>query len=161
MPRGWRKLHGNSLALVVATGLILAFALVAFFRALEVRQRMDRFDTWVTLPMLGLLSGWLTAAVFLNTISWLKLAGHVPAATSPIIAAAATLVAATILAAIVLWRAGGYFWYAAAPLWALGGVIVANLEPRGSRDIVMLCAVLALLVVAVLLASWRRGPKET
>jgi hypothetical protein len=60
------------------------------------------------------------------------------------------------LSVFLLRRAGGYFWYGATTLWALGGIAYANLYDLPNRGIAALAAGLAVLIVAALVWPVRR-----
>ncbi len=101
----------------VVIWVMLALALIAYARACK------SADLWPLRVPLGLLAGWLTAA------SWVALAtsgtgfieGLSPATSSWI-----GLIGALILALAILHRFGGLA-YAVAVIWALIGIVMANL----------------------------------
>jgi hypothetical protein len=150
------QFYGNGLALVGIIWAMLGCSVIAFRRLLAMRGTLDGFDRWLTLPLFGLLSGWLSAAVMLNTSSWLRLINALPAGWSPSLVAAAVLLAVGALAVVLLQRSNASVWYGAAVLWALGWVVHANIMVRPNREVATLAVGLMLVVVAVLV--WSRRP---
>jgi hypothetical protein len=149
------QFYGNGRVLVAIIWVMLAASFVTLRRLMSLRATLDGFDRWVTLPLFGMLSGWLTAAVALNTISWLKLIGAAPAWSTTALAAV-LLAAVGLLALVLLRRAGSSAWYAAGVIWALGWVAHANLTARPNREIALLAIGLALILVSLVL--WERRP---
>jgi hypothetical protein len=152
----WAQLVGNDAVLLALMWVFWVFAIIVFFRALAMRPMLDRFDSIVTLPLFGILGGWLSAAALVNTVSWLRVANLLPPGLSLSLSAAAAMVAIAVLSLLVLRRAHGYFWFGATTLWALGGIAYANLYFVPNREIAILAIGLALLVVAML--AWPRRP---
>jgi hypothetical protein len=150
------QFQGNGPALVVCIWLIWMFAARAFFQTLAMRPVLDWFDRFVTLPLFGGLTAWLSAAAVINTASYLKLIKVVPPTMTPTLFAALVLCVIAALSLFVLRRASGYLPFAATTLWALGGVAYANYYDRFDKNMVMLAAGLALLVIAVL--AWQKRP---
>lgn len=111
-----------------------------------------------TLPVLfGLQAGWLSAAVCLNTTSWLRdLAGATPFGLSPEIYALATLLPAAAIALAAIFGGRANVWYVGAMVWALAGIAVANIDGQ----IFVLIAALALIVplLAAFTARTKRAP---
>jgi hypothetical protein len=150
------QFYGNGLVLVGLIWLMLFAAARGLFRTLAMRPTLDAFDRYVTLPMFALYTGWLAAAVWLNTGSVLKMRGLVPGFVSPSLYGALLLVLIVALSLLLLRRANGYVPLGLTTLWALGGVAHANLVLRPNTQVASLAIGLALLVVAFLL--WQRRP---
>jgi hypothetical protein len=146
---------GNGWWLVLAIFGILAFALVAFFRTLQHSQSLDRFDRWIVLPMTGLLAAWLSAAVWLNASSYLKLLDPDRFGLSPQGFALAVLATIAAFGLTMLVRSRGNLWYAGTLIWALAAVIAANLMRSEGAPVVALAAAAA-IVLTVALAVWTR-----
>jgi hypothetical protein len=125
---------GNGWWLVIVIWAILACALVAFFGTLALRDKLDKFDQWIVMPMTGGLAAWLSAAVWLNLASYIKQVDPSRLGLSTTMFALAILASATILSWTVLVRACGNLFYGLTTLWALIGIIVANMTvPAGDR----------------------------
>ncbi|MBL0929117.1 MAG: hypothetical protein IBJ15_03200 [Alphaproteobacteria bacterium] len=105
------------------------------------------------LPVLfGLQAGWLSAAVCLNTTSWLRnFVGGTPFGLSPEIYALATLLPAAAIALAAIFSGRANIWYVAAMVWALAGIAVSNIN--GERFV--LIAALALIAPVLLAFSVR------
>lgn len=118
----------------VLVGLIVALAWSAYqgLKALlRFKVSLDPFDRWVTHPLLGLLSGWVTMAQFLNlsdavkqTILPLTIPEWLGMSESTwgllVLGVAFTL-------AWQAWKSVAYdTWFGIAVSWALVGVMVAN-----------------------------------
>jgi hypothetical protein len=149
------QLSGNTAPLLVTMWLLWAFTVTAFFRALDLRPTLDRFDGIVTLPLFAIFSGWISAAAWVNTVSWLRVVGAVPSTIALPLSAGITIVLIGGLSLLLLRRAGGYVWYGAATLWALVGIAYANVYDVPNRGIAALAVVLAVLVIGLLLWSRR------
>ncbi|MFM7346243.1 MAG: hypothetical protein ACKO1J_12850 [Tagaea sp.] len=105
-----------------------------------------------TQALFGLQGGWLTAAVFLNTTSYLREGGWgAPFGLEPGVYALFTLLptAALALATVLAGRANA--WFAGAVVWALVAIVVANI---GGDALVM--GVAAALIPAILIAPLAR-----
>lgn len=102
-----------------------------------------------TLPILfGLQAGWLSAAVCLNTTSWLRnFVGATPFGLTPDIYALATLLPAAAIALATILGGRANIWYIAAMVWALAGIAVTNIN---GESFVLIAALV--LMAPVLLA---------
>lgn len=130
-----------------ATALIfwmLGMALWALLRA-------PRHDRWLAQAPVALYAGWLTAAAHVSL--GISLGGF--GLTSPELAAIIALAMAVGVTLAVLSRRPHAIEYAAAVLWALVGVLVANL---GGAIVVQGAVVIALAVVAWTLVQSNRLP---
>lgn len=115
----WLEVAGR--APVWATVMIFAMAVLAVLAMLRAGDD-DRF--WLIAP-LGLYSGWLTAAC--GASLGIVLAGF--GVMSAQAAAIACLTGVAIVALGVQWLRPGAFTYGLAVMWALLGVIAANISP--------------------------------
>jgi predicted RND superfamily exporter protein len=89
------------------------------------QNNLTGFDYKVSVPMLGLYSGWLSVAVFLNTTSvFRKEIGTF--GLDDTCFAYFTIVPAVVMTAYLLYAFRGYIWYAIPVLWALVAVAVNN-----------------------------------
>jgi hypothetical protein len=111
-----------------------------------------------TLPVLfGLQAGWLSAAVCLNTTSWLRnFVGATPFGLSPEIYALATLLPAAAIALVVIFGGRANIWYVVAMVWALVGIAVANIN--GENFVLIAALVLIAPLVAAFSARTKRVP---
>lgn len=128
---------------IAATGLIfwmLAMALWALFR-------VPAQDRWLLQAPVGLYAGWLTAAAHVSL--GITLGGY--GVFSPELAAVVALSMAVALALFVLWLRPQMLEYGVALLWALVGVLVANLDKS------LLVPLVVLVAVILLLAALGRG----
>ncbi len=150
------QFYGNGLVLLGLIWLMLLAAGRGFFRTLAMRASLDAFDRFVTLPMFALYTGWLAAAVWLNTGSVLKFYSSFAMGLTPSIFAAALLVLIAGLSLLLLRKAHGYLPLGLTTLWALGGIAHANIVLRPNTQIATLAIGLALMVVGYLL--WQRRP---
>lgn len=148
------QFYGNGRALVAIIVAYFVAAVIAFGRLFARRATLDRFDAIVTLPAFGLLVGWLSAAMWLNIVSWAKLEKLID--WLPTVTAAAVLMAIGVTAVLLLRRYSASIWIAAAQVWALGWVAYANIALRPNREIAMLAIGLALVLIAIVL--WTRRP---
>ncbi len=150
------QFYGNGLVLACVIWLMLVAAARAFFRTLAMRANLDPFDRFVTLPMFALYTGWLAAAVWLNSGSVAKLYSGDAAEIGGSPFAVVTLL---LIAGSSLWllaRAHGYLPFALTTLWALGGIAHMNLVVRPNTQIAGLSIGLGLVVVGYL--AWQRRP---
>jgi hypothetical protein len=150
------QFYGNGLILVGLIWLMLLAAGRGFFRTLAMRSNLDAFDRAVTLPMFALYTGWLSAAVWLNTGSVLKQYSAVAAAVAPSIFAAVLLCIVALMSLKLLGRAQGYLPLGLTTLWALVAVLHANITVRPNAQIALLAVVLSALVLGYLV--WHRRP---
>ncbi len=116
---GWIAVAQLSvLAATVLIWIMLVAALVALMRA-------GSSDRWLQVEPVGAYAGWLTAAASVSV--GLVLAGY--GITSETAAAYAGLALALMIAAAMTRARPDSLAYPAAVIWALAGVIVANLAP--------------------------------
>lgn len=130
---------------VWATVLIWAMLLTALAALWRVPQG-DGAARWLGAAPVALYAGWLTAASCVSV--GLMLAGF--GVTGPVVAALLALVLAVVIALGVQVRLGRSALYGVTVIWALVGVVVANI---GGPLVVALAAVGG--IVAVLGAIWR------
>lgn len=115
--------------------------------ALIALLRCGRDDTWLLQAPIGLYAGWLTAASSVSI--GLVLAGY--GVTSELVAALICLVLALVIGSTILTARRDALTYAVALIWALVGVVVANLDPMNAP--VLGLAVAGIAGIAYL--AWR------
>jgi len=148
----WVPLFGADWISSLLLAAELALGMAALLRIRGARP-LGRAETWLVAAPVGLLTGWITAAAFVNFStsviqdgSWLFDPRHVPAA--------AALLAATIAFAALAVNATRSAAQAAGILWALHGIVVANLV-RAPEPLIVWVA--AAGVPAVILGWWLGG----
>lgn len=144
----WVPVAGKSP--IAATAMIIpmtAFAIAALARSGR--------SLWQTVP-LGLYAGWLTAATGVAISVIMTGHGIAGAQVAAVIMLCAVLVVALLVASVV-----PHSWpYRAGVIWALSGVIAANLAPFNTT-VVFLCAVGILLLVLNTGLMWRESALPT
>ncbi|MET4103204.1 hypothetical protein ABIE58_002643 [Roseovarius sp. MBR-78] len=137
------------LSVIAATVLIwimLVAALVAVLRA-------GSGDRWLQVEPVGAYAGWLTAAASVSV--GLVLAGY--GVTSETVAAYAGLALALMIAAAMVRARPDSLAYPAAVIWALIGVIVANLDPVNTGVIGLAGVGIVYLAAMMLRAAREKG----
>ncbi|SEM21503.1 hypothetical protein SAMN04515666_108198 [Bosea lupini] len=126
-----------SVGLIVATliGLLLIMA------QLKAAEPLDVPTFWLVAAPFQLFAGWISAAVFVNASSTLRLAGAKQGRLQSI----ALIAAATVLGGVVTFISGAAI-YGLAIAWALLGIVVANIVRQPDRA-VAICAGTAIPVV--------------
>ena len=122
---------------------MLGFALLAMLRA-------PQKDRWLAQAPLAIYTGWLTAAAHVSL--GISLGGY--GLAQPDIAAVLSVALATGVALGILYQRPDLFVYGLAVIWAVIGVLVANL---GGSIMVQIAALLALGLVALALARGLRA----
>jgi hypothetical protein len=137
----------------VSFGLLaagLALGMVALNRIRGLGRPLTTLEFWFASAPLGVLTGWLSAATFLNLASTAIWAGFEPFNPRHLSVALA-LLAGTIAFCAVAIKATRSWPQGLAVVWALHGIVVANLV----RDFEPLLAVAALAgIFVVLAAAW-------
>lgn len=141
-----------TVAIISVGAAALIFGL---WRAVPTAAAADRGEKALVLWPLALLAGWLTAASALNWITVLTAEGFVPSDAADTVAAVG--VAATLaLAAVVVWRTR-LIPYAAAVVWALAAIWVAEREEgRPLVAVLALGGAVALALLALAVSARRR-----
>jgi hypothetical protein len=149
------QVYGNGWYLVATIWTIWVFAVAATTALLFNAAHRDSFDRWITEPALAILAGWLTAAVWLNTWSFLKLTTVGTFGLEPVPFALA-MVAAVIVTAVAvhLWL-GRNRWYALTIAWALVAVGVANIDANPWTIATPVFALAVAAIVEAALIQWR------
>jgi hypothetical protein len=152
------QLLGEGWYLAVIIWLMLGFALTAFITnntLLKTGVSVNTgFQRWGVNPLVGLFSGWLSIAVFLNTSSvlrfyqWEQLFDRSIWSTQQGIV---TLVLACLFGGMVLIKTQGNRWYGGTLLWGLVGVIVANTVKVPNPTVTMVAIGLAVGVLGLTL----------
>ena len=130
----------------------LAVVLRVFAREGAPRTAAER---WFVVAPLSLFAGYVTAAMFANTAAALKGSGWMAPGKSETAYSVAMLVAAGSVAAWVTLATGGNAAYAAAIIWALVGIVVANTVERAENVPVAIAAASMALAVAAALTRAR------
>ncbi|MGF1651012.1 MAG: hypothetical protein ACFCUN_11230 [Hyphomicrobiaceae bacterium] len=136
---------GNGWYLVAAIWAMLAASAVGLVHLLALRTGWDMFERRVTQPMLGLLTGWLTAAAWLNTSSYARLltGGNLGFTANDLALVVLGAIVATALLGLILTRLNRYFVFAL--VWALFAVGVQNafIAETGSLEVAVMAFTLA------------------
>lgn len=134
---------------IMGSGIVQLPLIYGMFAATLIGwSRLKPSDDKILPVLFGLQSGWLTAAICLNTTSWLRLvSGTTPFGLAPEIYALFTLLPAAAIALYMVLSGRASIWYVGAVVWALVAVAVANI----SGDTLVL-AVAAGLIVPLLVA---------
>jgi hypothetical protein len=134
-------------------------AAVAFLRLLDWRGDLSTLERWTAVPALGLVSGWLTVAIFLNMSSVLRDAGLLQFIPAPTDQALLILCLAGTTALGFVAASRGNIWYAAAVVWALVAVVGANVWRAPNTPVAVTAAsLLVLVIMTTAVASLRRRP---
>ena len=152
---------GPNWATVPTIIAMLLFGATVLFRIADAPQDLNGFSRWCAPAAFGLYAGWLTVATFANFTEIATDLGFgffgLAIETWTLLA----LVPATALACAIVSRARGNWFYAAAVLWALAAIAVANV----SRDRPTLAAAAglagAVVLAATFLAARRNGARVT
>jgi len=150
------QLFGDGWFLAILIILMLFSTLKAFFGFIQQTKPQSGFDRFVMTPLLGLFSGWLSVAAFLNTASVLKASSLHTFGLSINGFAVVTILSALVLALRVMIKSRGNLWYGGTILWALTGVIVANVTRTQNPMIVCVAVSLLLVVIFTLFYSRKR-----
>jgi hypothetical protein len=145
------QLAGDGWYLPIILGSGLLAALAGFLAVARDDAAQSLFTRILVRPLLGLLAGWLSAAFFVNVSVTAQARGFDWFGHGPVVAAMLLLLVAAGFAGAMLRLSRGDAWYAAAVLWALLGIIVANLggapAPAQVGALAGMCMVLVLLAV--------------
>jgi hypothetical protein len=153
------QLKGEGWYLAAIIWLMLGFALTAFFTNHQHQNQLNpstkiNLQRWLINPLVGLFSGWLSIAVFLNTSSVIRLYQwhqFFDVNISPTLQAILTLVLAFLFGGMILIKTKGNGWYGGTLLWGLVGVIVANTVKVPNLTIAMLAGGLVVGVLGLML----------
>jgi hypothetical protein len=142
----------------IVLGVIFAGAVVAHLLAQRGAGRGDRVERWLIAPALGLLSGWITAALLVSIATTLVALGVFSGGLGEAVVGALLLVVAGAIACAVIVAgkdgpAQGYLAYGGAVLWAFGGVVANEASALTSGAAILS----ALVVAAVLFVALRRS----
>jgi hypothetical protein len=149
---GWMvttQLWGDGWWAVVLIVAMWSNALLAFHTVLDSEQTLTPFHEWITKPMLGLYSGWLTCAIWLNASSLARQLQPDLWGISSSVFALLVLCTVVGVAATVLMQVNGNRWYAAAVQWALYGIVWHNLIDEFHGYIALFASVGILLMSAL------------
>ncbi len=147
----WVPAFGVDWASVLILGTELALGIVALGRIRDFGRPLTRTEVWVAAAPLGLLTGWVTAASFVNlstTVIWDGARLFQPR-DLPV---AAALLAGMILFAGFAVNATRSWGQAAGLLWALAAIGVANVLRAPEPLMVAICAAGAAVILVARLA---------
>lgn len=147
----WTPWFGVDWVTFVLLAISLAFGILALRSLLGVERPLTLRERVVAAVPLGILTGWLTAATFVNMASSAEWAGAVPFDPQDLAVSAALLSGAVLFAALAV--NGTRSWaQAGAILWALHGIVVANLvrEPQPLLATIAAAGILIVIVGRVL-----------
>ncbi len=144
------QVFGDGWLLAVIIILMLISSLRAFFALIQDTKPLTGFDRFIMMPLLGLFSGWLSIAAFLNAASVLKASRFHTFGLSIDLFAIITLISAAIMALTIIVKARGNLWYGGAILWALTAVVIANISRTQNMLIVCVAGVLTIITIAIL-----------
>ncbi len=147
------QIFGDGWPLAVIIILMLISTLRAFFGFIQDMKPLTGFERFIMAPLLGLFSGWLSIAAFLNTASVLKATRFHTFGLSIDVFATVTLISAAIMSLTIIVKVRGNLWYGGTILWALTAVIVANISRTQNMLIVCVAGVLTVITIATLLYS--------
>jgi hypothetical protein len=150
------QIYGDGWVLVAIIIMMLISTLQAFFRFVKCPEPLNAFDRWVIAPLLGLFSGWLSVAAFLNTASMLK-ASSLHTLSLPTNLFAIIVISSTaVLSLTVIFKSKGNLWYGATILWALVGIIFANVGTPRNMLVTVFAGCLCVIVTVTLFYSRRQ-----
>lgn len=122
---------------VIGAGLLVAR------RALRDAPLASRRDRWLVRAPISVFLGWTSVAIFANTATVLRGLGLTRAGAETALCVGLLAAATGTAAAITRWTRGDG-WYAGTVLWALAGIVVANVTGgRGAGDPVVAAVALA------------------
>lgn len=140
---------------VVMVGILAT--LIGIYLIIRNSGQLSTTEQWVIKIPFSIFLGWITVATVANTALTLKAYEWGAFGLSETVWAVAILIVAGLIASIVVYYGRGDIAYALTLVWALGGIIVANL----ARPIVLSAAVaMAVLIVAVLIYTRMTGAAQ-
>jgi hypothetical protein len=123
------------------------------------QQALTRSHRWLVITPLAIFNGWLTAAVFVNAAEVLPRYGFgrlgLPLEAFSLVVLGAAFLLALVVLRLARWNPA----YGITVVWALLGIIVANIERELSFVVAIAagCAAVALLAVLALKHEHRRA----
>ncbi len=149
------QVYGDGWLLAGIIILMLLSALKVFFSLIQNVNPLDNFDRFIMAPLFGLFSGWLSVAAFLNTASVIKASSLHTCGLSINAFAMVTILSAMILSIVNILRSKGQIWYGGTILWALAGVMAANIIRAYNPLIVGVAGMGFLFVLGIVLYARR------
>lgn len=148
----WVPLYGIDPVsfVMIATSLILGLTGLMRLKKLELSKTDTR---WVWGPM-ALLTGWITAASFVNFTSALISWGQSPVDPRQVMTSAVFLLALIGFGGWITYRLRSVI-YGLTLCWALSWILVANLT-RDTQPIMVVLATIGISLIVSLLVSFRR-----
>lgn len=157
------------LAQIIIVAIFACLAVAFGLLAQEARARsLSGAERWLVALPLGLLFGWLSAAMLVGFGATLRATGLLPEGGAEVIAASALLLLCGGIASLVLLRgviipAQGLLAYATAVIWALIAVVAqggTDSTPIAVVAVAMIVAVLVALLGALFGGGASRGPRR-
>jgi hypothetical protein len=136
---------------VICIFWILASLVAVMIQFILYPQPFTRAERWLVVVPASIYAGWATVAAIANSATALQTAGFSNVLLSNQNWAILMLVIGGLIASFVTWRSRGNTAYALTIVWALIGVIVANIVRTPSIQVASVAAIMAVLIVAVLL----------
>lgn len=146
----------------VIAGMLCLLA-SAFLIACRWPGRASAGRRWLVTTPLALFAGWLTAATFVNAAEVLPLYGFGRFGLSVEAFSLGIVAAASLLALVILRLSRWNLAYGLTVTWALGGIVVANLQRDLSTAVALLAGgialglLVALAIMAARMMTTRRG----
>lgn len=156
----WAPWAGIDWVTFILLAVSLAFGILALRSLLRLERPLTLSEQVFAAVPLGILTGWLTAATFVNLASSAEWAGAVPFDPQDPVVSIALLSGAILFFALSVngtrsWAQTG------AIIWALHGVVVANLVREPQPVLVTIAATGILLVIAGRVLPSVRPPNPT
>ncbi|MEO1264662.1 MAG: hypothetical protein AAFV26_03030 [Pseudomonadota bacterium] len=137
---------GNGWHLVVLIWTIFVFAVATLLVLLARSSLWTGFDRWITQPAFALLTGWISAAVWLNVSSVMReAAGGVPFGVNGLTFSLGIIGAMTMTGIIVSWLSRWNSFYLGTLCWAFVGVFIKATTSDLNIEIAAAAATLAIL----------------
>lgn len=149
-----------TVAVFAVIGLGLARALAALDTAARKGGPRPRYERWLVRAPISVFLGWTSVAIFANSAAALRATGMTRPGGETGISLALLAVGTAIAVATTRWTRGNG-WYVGTVLWALVGIIVADVTgARGATNLpVASGAAVAAVVVSLTLLATRRAPR--
>ena len=138
---------------VVCIFWMMAALAPAFARLAPAARSVSWPERMFVLMPVSVFIGWVTVACFANTAAAFKSAGLPDAGLSETQWTVLMLLTAGALASWVTVATGGNAWYALTIVWALIGIVVANVVRAPNRTVAVVAAVMAVAVSLALLRA--------
>jgi hypothetical protein len=138
---------------VVFIFLMLGSLLGAFIQFIRYRLPLTTAERLLVVPPISVFTGYITVATIANTASTLKMYGFSNVVLSDQNWAIVMLIAAGVIGSSVTLVSRGNVWYALTVIWALIGVLVANVVSVPNTAVAVVAGSAAGLVALALLRA--------